>query len=196
MIKKLLSIIIFTLLISGCATTASNMHRNLLSLPNGSTLQEITDQLGTAADQTEISPNITRLTYKSFNWGKLQDKICWLYLKDEKLVKKSCNTNIYRELEDYYALGLITKDEYIQRCQYMQNRAMQTLQALNTFQTMEYQRQSLANQEKMLKQQQSQSEQSDNSGKIYQFYETGGVIDPNKKRIVDPHGYTIGYIDE
>ena len=126
--KKILGLILcLCLFVSGCVTTSSLSSR-IDSLPYRCTIDEAKEQLGKLRKQERISYNITRLTFgrnKRKEGGQQ-----WLYFRDGILVRTSNPWYFSTELEDYYALGLITKDEYEWRDRQRTERAKAIMQMI------------------------------------------------------------------
>ncbi len=164
----------------GCVSLSTNKTQ-VINLPYDISMSDTIRKLGEPLEQKKISSDITRLAYKNSMWSSFEQY--WLYFRNDKLIKKSYRENIYKDIQDYYELGLISKDEMERQCSIRQANAMQILQAYSEIKTMEYERESLDNQKQIIS----------NQKKILK-QQTGTTFTPGQN-LYDQYGNSLGRID-
>lgn len=128
--RRLICLLALAMLASGCATMYTTRVNQLKSISLGITSDEVQKELGKPIKSEYVGNNVSRHTYASFHWGNLENKYFWAYFKDSKLVRVSeCGfIKTFTELNDLYALGIISREEYQIRHQKLVQRGMMIAQ--------------------------------------------------------------------
>ena len=128
--KKIICLLVLVMLVSGCATMYTTRVNQLKSIYLGVTSGQVRKELGKSIKSEYFNDGIYRLTYKSFHWGDMANRYFWLYFRDNELVRISeCGMiKAFTELDDLYALGIISREDYQSRHQQLVQKGMMIMQ--------------------------------------------------------------------
>lgn len=131
--KYLIFLIAPVVLLLGCSTHYVKMKNYLSSPPYGISDKEFKDEFGKMPVKIDHFSDVTRMTYKTFRGGYLEDANFWAYFRDNRLIRISEEDyplGAFTELNDLVAIGVISKEEYQWRHQQLSQRALSALQIM------------------------------------------------------------------
>lgn len=132
---KLIGLLLPAFLLLGCATHYVKMKNYLSSPPYGMSPKEFKDDIGKMPAKIDHFSDVTRMTYKTFRGGNLEDVNFWAYFRDDRLIRISEEDypfGAFTELNDLVAIGVISKEEYQWRHQQLSQRALSALQIISS----------------------------------------------------------------
>lgn len=133
--RKLIFLILLAFQLLGCATHYAKMKNYLSSPPYGMSSKEFKDEFGKMPIKIDHFSDVTRMTYKTFRGGNLEDTNFWAYFRDDQLIRISEEEyplGVFTELNDLVATGVISKEEYQWRYQELSQRAISALQIMTS----------------------------------------------------------------